>query len=451
MSTSAPPIREALHNLCLADTVWSERYEGWTELGRGGSAHVVRTFSRATGEDVALKIFHHLTADDARRFQQEVRSAQRLTSPYIVRTYSAFPRGSLAWMEMELVEGPDLGRELERRAAAGEAMPMGESLAIAEGLASALTTAHAAGVIHRDVKPGNVLLPVGGRPMVKLGDFGISRILGATRVTATGLLTGTPQFAAPEVADGETSRPESDIYSLALTLFLVFSGNRFPFPLAEDASAPQWLRAHREEPAWPLRRLCASAPAALEQLLADGLSKDPNRRPTAAEFLERLRAFHEGRSVVSRRDSPSRLMHWVLALVATSAVAGIALLRMQPAHAPMAQPSPTASVGEAALAPALAPAVKVTLQADTLVLLNASGRATDNLYVTLRGTGAGPFRAAAPGTLAPGEELILALDTFRPVPPSGWRPQQVEIAWPDGATETIDLLEPAAATLPKSP
>ena len=101
---------DALHQLCRADPVWAERYEGWTELGRGGSASVVRTFSRATGEDIALKVFHHLAPEDEQRFRQEVRSAQRLTSPHIVRTYGAFPRGRLAWIEMELVEGPVLRR-----------------------------------------------------------------------------------------------------------------------------------------------------------------------------------------------------------------------------------------------------------------------------------------------------------------------------------------------------
>ena len=118
MSDTVVTAVDALHHLCLADPVWAERYEGWTELGRGGSASVVRTFSRATGEDIALKVFHHLLSEDEQRFRQEVRNAQRLTSPHIVRTYGAFPRGRLAWIEMELVPGPDLRHELDRRAQA---------------------------------------------------------------------------------------------------------------------------------------------------------------------------------------------------------------------------------------------------------------------------------------------------------------------------------------------
>ena len=88
----------ALHDLCRADPVWADRYEGWTELGRGGSATVVRTHSKVAGQDIALKVFLRTAAEDWPRFQAEVQNAQALVSPCIVRTYSPFRRGSVAWI-----------------------------------------------------------------------------------------------------------------------------------------------------------------------------------------------------------------------------------------------------------------------------------------------------------------------------------------------------------------
>src|SRR5262245_19688856 len=108
---SAP--QDALHNLCRADPVWVERYEGWQALGHGSSASVVRTRSKATGGDLALKIFPRLDTEEWRRYQQEVRNAQRLASPFIVKSYSAFPRGTFAWIEMEWVDGQNLRQEIE--------------------------------------------------------------------------------------------------------------------------------------------------------------------------------------------------------------------------------------------------------------------------------------------------------------------------------------------------
>jgi eukaryotic-like serine/threonine-protein kinase len=434
-----PPPRDALYNLCLADGLWVERYEGWTELGRGGSAHVVRTFSHTTGEDVALKVFHHLTVDDVRRFQQEVRSAQRLTAPSIVRTYSAFPRGSLAWIEMELVEGPDLRTELERRVRDGRPFSVAEGLAIGEALASALATAHEAGIVHRDVKPGNVLLPAAPPPVAKLGDFGICRILGATRVTATGLLAGTPQFAAPEVAAGEEARQASDVYSLSLTLFLVFSGNRFPFPEPGQATAAQWLKTHRESPAWPLRRLSPAAPPGLEALLADGLAKEPRDRPTAREVLTCLGELGGDRTVLLpvRRRARSPAL-WAVAAVAAAGVgfyAGRQVSDLDPAAVP-----PTVSSASAPVPPAGPPLpLQVSWLADAVTVSNLGPGAIADLKVTLLGPGTDAYVAVAPGTLASGEEVVLALDAFDPAPPPGFRPRRAEMVAAGGQARGVDL------------
>jgi serine/threonine-protein kinase len=279
---------DPLHALCASDPLWTERYEGWQLLGHGASATVVRARSRALDEDVALKIFQRLDEDGLRRFQQEVRHNQRLASPYVVRTYSPFLRVGLSWLEMEWVDGPDLRHELRRRAQAGQPFDMAEVHALGAALAEALTVAHAAGVVHRDVKPANVLLPHGGRPAAKLGDFGISRVAGAARLTATGLIAGTPQFVAPEVIAGQPADARSDVYSLALVLFQVASGGSFPFEIAADDAPARWLHAHSHLPPRRLRHLAPQVPELLDDLVERALAKRPEARPTASELVALL-------------------------------------------------------------------------------------------------------------------------------------------------------------------
>ncbi|HET8644942.1 MAG TPA: serine/threonine-protein kinase, partial [Vicinamibacteria bacterium] len=276
---------DALHNLCRADPVWAERYEGWTVLGHGGSATVVRTHGKALGEDLALKVFPHLSRDEWTRFRQEVSTAQKLTSPFIVRTYSPFPRGSFAWIELELIEGGTLRHELDGPATGGGRFPLEQVLEVGAAVAAALATAHEAGVTHRDVKPANILLPRGGRPAAKLGDFGISRLAGAARLTSTGLLVGTPQFAAPEVAAGALAEPPADVYSFALCLYLMLSGGRPPFAIEDEGSPSHWLRAHTEERPRPITDHDPAVPRALAALLERALDKDPGARPSAEEAL----------------------------------------------------------------------------------------------------------------------------------------------------------------------
>jgi hypothetical protein len=455
---------DALHQLCLADAVWSERYEGWTELGRGGSASVVRTFSRATGEDIALKVFHHLLPEDEQRFRQEVRSAQRLTSPHIVRTYGAFPRGRLAWIEMELVHGPDLRRELDRRAQEGTPFEPVAGLAIGQAIARALVAAHEAGVVHRDVKPGNVVLPESGTPIAKLGDFGLSRIAGSTRVTATGLLAGTPQFVAPEIVAGRAATAASDVYSLALTLYLVFSGNRSPYEIGPESSPAEWLRAHGEARPRPLRERAPGAPADVAQLLAQGMSKDPAARPTAAHFVRELGGMASGAVTIGGFAPPARASRrgFVLVGAAAVALAAVALTRATvgkeaPLPEPIAVSMPVASVApplpaaappdvvpqtpvareEPPAAAREAPAFRATLADGMLTILNASRSSASDLRVTLADAAGHAHRATATGVLAPGDEVNLALDSFDPPPPAGFRPARVAVRAKGAAHDTL--------------
>ena len=461
MSGTVVTAVDALHHLCLADPVWAERYQGWTELGRGGSASVVRTHSRATGEDIALKVFHHLLPEDEQRFRQEVRSAQRLTSPHIVRTYGAFPRGRLAWIEMELVHGPDLRRELERRASVDEPFDPPAGLAVGLAIAQALVAAHEAGVVHRDVKPGNVLLPESGTPIAKLGDFGLSRIAGSTRVTATGLLAGTPQFVAPEIVAGRPATAAADVYSLALTLYLVFSGNRSPYEIGPESSPAEWLRAHSEARPRPLRERAPHAPADVAYLLALAMSKDPAARPTAAHFVRELRGLATG-VVTTGGMAPARRRSrgaMVLAGAAAVALAAVALTRArakapdeplpEPAAvataAPAPMPSPT--IFETFVVPREPKAAPTTLETHVfraaladgmLTISNAGPSSAADPRVTLYDAAGHAHRATASGVLAPGEDVMLALDSFEPPPPAGFRPARIGVR-PRGARADVSV------------
>ena len=122
---------EAYRSLCYGDSVFKERYEGWEEIGLGGHAVVARVRSRVLDKEIALKIFTPLAADDRPRFQREANNAAEVSSPFIVRPMGVFVRGSLGWIEMELVDGPDLGRELDRRAADADPFTLLEALDIA--------------------------------------------------------------------------------------------------------------------------------------------------------------------------------------------------------------------------------------------------------------------------------------------------------------------------------
>jgi hypothetical protein len=429
---------DALHQLCLADAVWAERYEGWVELGRGGSASVVRTFSRATGEDIALKVFHHLAPEDEQRFRQEVRSAQRLTSPHIVRTYGAFPRGRLAWIEMELVDGPDLRRELERRALQGAPLGHTAAFAIGAALTQALVAAHEAGVVHRDVKPGNVLLPSSGRPIAKLGDFGLSRVAGSTRVTATGLLAGTPQFVAPEIIAGKEATSAADVYSLALTLYLVFSGNRSPYEVGPEASPAEWLRVHSEARARPLRDHDPQSPAGVAQLLAEGLAKDPQARPSAAHFARELRALASGAQTSGSLapPAPRSRRHVVLGaaaatLAATALVTGLLVSRpagREPAT-DIGGPAPVVTP----LPPSSSPAFRATVGDGVLEIVNTGGVSAAAVRVRVQDAAGATHEASASGALAPGDVVLLPLDAFEPALSPGERLRRVSVQ-PAGAS-----------------
>ncbi len=466
---------DPLHALCATDPLWNERYEGWQVLGQGASATVVRARSRALDEDVALKIFQRLDEDGLRRFQQEVRHNQRLASPYVVRTYSPFLRVGLSWIEMEWVDGLDLRQTLRQRA--GQPYALGEACALGAALAHALAIAHGGGVVHRDVKPANVLLPRNGRPPAKLGDFGISRVADAARVTATGLIAGTPQFVAPEVIAGQPADARSDIYSLALVLFLVMSGERFPFDVAAEDPPARWLHAHGHAQPRRLRSLAPTVPEALDELLARALAKQPETRPTALEIATLLGQYAvsaPGQASASKpvaepalaAASPPASVVLTVTSAATlaspapeplgataSLAAGSAMERMRwrwrpwvltaitlalgawwwlHARQPETARTPPAASPPASVPQAVAPAwhLSVAREGPVLVLVHEGGPSVPPCVLLAFDANGTRHAAALESTLESGQQVGLALDSLvPPFPPEG-RLVRVELNGP---------------------
>jgi serine/threonine-protein kinase len=283
--TGPPPGDDALRELCFADAVFKERYVGWQVLGRGSWATVVRTRSRDAGRDVALKVLVNLDPELVQRVREEVRAAQALATPYLVHTYSLFDRGTIAWFEMEVVDGPTLQQELDRLAAEAKRLPLVRAYEIALAISRCVWHAHRHGVLHRDIKPGNVLLPASGRPAAKLGDFGIAQLADVSRATPPGTITGTPRFASPEGLAGEPVGPAHDVYGLATTLYALFSGGRLPHAVPTGTSLAQLRAIQLAARPLPLASLAPELEPRVERTIMHGLSADPAARPTARKIV----------------------------------------------------------------------------------------------------------------------------------------------------------------------
>jgi serine/threonine protein kinase len=293
----------SLRELCLADGIFSQRYEGWTVLGSGTYATVVRARSRDAGRDVALKIFRGLAPDLVERVREEVHAAQSLATPYLVQVYSVFDRGPITWFEMELVDGPNLDQEIHGAPGLKGRFPFPRAIEVSLAVSRCLWHAHRRGVVHRDVKPANVLLPRSATPPAKLADFGIARVGNGSGATPTGSITGTPRFASPEaLLGGDVGRPH-DVFGLCATLYVLFSGGRQPFGVENDATLEQLIEIVRETRPTALRSLDHRMEEELGNLLARGLAFDPAARPEvgmiviALEHAQRLVALEERSSV----------------------------------------------------------------------------------------------------------------------------------------------------------
>lgn len=271
---ASPPFSSAdLERRLLAD-----RYRIGSVIATGGMAQVRRATDEVLGREVAIKILHpHLAADPVLvdRFRREAVAAARLTHPAIVAIYDTVAEDGINAIVMELIEGITLRQFLDQR---GPLDPT-DAVDIITGVAEALQVAHEAGIVHRDVKPANILLCDDRR--VKVTDFGIAKAGVGGDLTETGTMIGTAKYLAPEQVRGESVDPRTDIYALGVVLYECLTGVA-PFEADTDASTAL-ARLHRD-PLRP-RQIRPSIPRALEAVTMDALSREPAGRPATASDL----------------------------------------------------------------------------------------------------------------------------------------------------------------------
>ncbi|MDX3181632.1 serine/threonine-protein kinase [Streptomyces sp. ME02-7008A-1] len=270
-----------------AGTVLAGRYRLGDVLGRGGMGKVWRAHDEVLHRTVAVKELtaglYAAEADRAvlhARTQKEARAAARITHPGVVTVHDVIEYDNRPWIVMQYVDGPSLADAAKE---SGEVEPR-EAARIGLHVLGALRAAHAAGVLHRDVKPANVLLARDGQ--VLLTDFGIAAIEGDSTITRTGELVGSIDYLAPERVRGGDPGPASDLWSLGATLYTAVEGNS-PFRRTSPISTMQAVVA--EEPPPPVRG------GALAPVITALLRKDPSDRPTAEEAERMLLDAMEGR------------------------------------------------------------------------------------------------------------------------------------------------------------
>jgi YVTN family beta-propeller protein len=246
-----------------------------SEIGRGGMGVVYRAHHLALDRECALKLISPALSHDPRfreRFQRESRLAASLEHPNVVQVDHAGDEGGILYLAMRLVEGSDLRRIV----GAGEPLDLGRAASLVGGVAAGLDAAHARGLIHRDVKPANVLVEtVSGGERVFLTDFGVSRTTGkGGTVTSSGELLGSPDYMAPEQIAGDPVDHRADIYALGCVLHFATTGQS-PFPRDNDMAK---LFAHGNAPRPRPSEVVPSLPEALDRVVAQAMSIDPRQR-----------------------------------------------------------------------------------------------------------------------------------------------------------------------------
>jgi serine/threonine-protein kinase len=259
------------------------RYEMLSVLGGGGMGTVYRARSPVFNREVAVKVINlDLQASEQfiTRFQREVQATAALAHPHIITLYDYGQQDNLIYFVMEVKDGGNLGTLIRR-----ERLPLPEIARLVGQISGALDFAHGRGFIHRDLKPANILLDEDRNTF--LTDFGIARRLGETKLTAQGMVVGSPVYMAPEAWRGEEPGPETDVYSLGIILFEMLVGQP---PFVDKAPARLMLK-HIQDAVPSVLTLRPDLPPLIETVVSQALSKERERRfRSAGQFASMLKA-----------------------------------------------------------------------------------------------------------------------------------------------------------------
>jgi serine/threonine-protein kinase len=324
--------------------IFSDRYEMVKHIARGGMAQVYLARDLLLDRPVALKVlFPELSVDRSfvERFRREAKAAANLSHPNIVSIYDWGQGDNTYYIVMEYVDGPTLSSLLKQ----GPLQPE-RAAAVAASVAAALDFAHRRGVIHRDVKPGNVLID--DRAQVKVADFGIARAVGTSEdLTQTGSVMGTATYFSPEQAQGYAVDPRSDVYSLGVVLYEMTTGKP---PFTGDNPVAIAYKHVKEAPARP-SAVNPAVPAGLEAIILKAMAKDPAARYQSAEEMRLdLVRFTDGAPVAALAALGAGAATSVMGTIgsdptAVQPVAGVGATQVQTAVRPGAVPPPEKSRG----------------------------------------------------------------------------------------------------------
>jgi len=329
--------RAALNSSAILEvgTLLGGRYEIVAMLGLGGMGAVYKAFDRDIEREIALKVIRPDLASNPellQRFKQELLLARQIAHKNVVRIFDVRESGGIKFITMEYIEGRDLRALLAEHGK----LPAAEALEIMQQVCAGLAAAHAEGVIHRDLKPGNIMRDPNGRVVVM--DFGLARTLDGGGVTQTGAMLGTMEYMSPEQAKAEPLDERSDLFTVGLIIYELITG-KTPYQ-AESAIAS--LLKRTQERAAPMWEVDANLSRSLSAVVAKCLEIDPkNRYQTLSELIIALEELQGKRpaSVFSEQKLPVARGRWImigLAAVAVLAIATLATIVLLRPHGPPA-------------------------------------------------------------------------------------------------------------------